>query len=58
LIKWNKNMKCNQSNCDKNATYLFTWPNENQKGICEECSKKLKAIANAMGLYIQLIKIE
>ncbi len=51
-------MKCNQDECDREANYLFTWPGKDQKGICGQCSYKLTQIADALGMYVQLIPIE
>ena len=48
-------MKCNQQNCDREAAYLFTWPGEDQAGICEACAPKLRGVASAIGLHVQLI---
>ena len=51
-------MKCNQKTCDKDAVDRFTWPGEDEAGACEEHSKVLANIAEAMGLSLQLIPIE
>lgn len=50
-------MKCNQQGCDAEAEYRFTWPGQNEAGICEPHSRKLCAVASAMGLPLQLIKL-
>lgn len=50
-------MKCNQAGCEKQATYRFTWPGNDEAGICEQHSAKLRGIAQSMGLYIQLIPL-
>lgn len=47
-------IKCNQEGCTQDAVYQYTWPGQKEAGICEEHSKKLQAIADAMGFYIQL----
>lgn len=50
-------MQCNQVNCGKPATYRFTWPGRDEAGICEDHAPKLKAVANAMGLPLQMISL-
>ena len=49
---------CKQDNCNNVATYRFTWPGKNESFICEKCSKKLLAIATAIGLHVQLILLK
>ena len=44
-------------NCTNKAAYRFTWPGRDESFICEEHSKKLQAISNAMGMCVQLIPI-
>ena len=51
-------MKCNQHDCNEDAAFLFTWPGKDQIGICQDHSGKLKGIAAAMGLHLQLIPIQ
>jgi hypothetical protein len=50
-------MKCNQRSCDKPAAFRFTWPGRDEAGICADHEPKLKVIATAMGLYIQVIPL-
>lgn len=50
-------MKCDQDKCEAEATFLYTWPGKDQAGVCFEHAVSLKAIANAIGLYLQLIPI-
>jgi hypothetical protein len=45
-------------NCAEKAAYRFTWPGKDESFICEKHSQKLKTVADAMGLYIQLIPLE
>lgn len=44
--------------CDNDAAYRFTWPGQDESVVCEQHSKKLIGIANAMGFYIQLKPLE
>lgn len=50
-------MKCNQKGCDEPAEALFTWPGDDQAGICAKHRPQLEAVANAMGMYIQIIPV-
>lgn len=50
--------ECNQHNCNAAAAYRFTWPGQDEAGICEEHSQKLRALAQAMGFHIQLIPLD
>lgn len=47
-----------EQTCDQTATYRYTWPGRDEAFICEEHSKKFASVANAMGLYLQLVPIE
>lgn len=48
---------CNQMGCAAPAVYRFTWPGKDEAGICEEHSRKLKSVADAIGCYVQLIPL-
>lgn len=50
-------MKCNQDKCGNDATFRFTWPGKDEAGICGEHAPKLLNIADAIGLYVQLIPL-
>lgn len=43
--------------CDNEAKYRYTWPGRNESLICEEHVEKLRAVANAMGFYIQIVPL-
>lgn len=54
-------LTCNQSGCGKPSIARFTWPGDVEdveKGICPEHLPKLKAIAGAMGLPLQVIPLD
>ena len=51
-------MICNQHGCDLPAAFRFTWPGNDEAGICEEHAPKLRGVADAMGLGLQLIAIQ
>jgi len=46
---------CNQVNCDKPSDFIYTWPGKDAAGICEKHSKQILAVADAIGLHLQLI---
>lgn len=46
---------CNQKGCDNPGAFRFTWPGRDEATICEEHAPKLRGVASAMGLYLQLI---
>ena len=44
--------------CGKDAVYRYTWPGRDESFICEGHSSKLKSVARAIGLHLQLIPID
>jgi hypothetical protein len=46
--------KCNQKSCESEGVYRFTWPGQDEQVICEDHLPKLRAVANAMGLHLQI----
>lgn len=44
--------------CGKPSIARFTWPGDVERGICPEHLPKLKAIARAMGLPLQVITLD
>ena len=48
---------CNQVGCEDVATYRFTWPGQDEKGICAMHAPKLRGIAMAIGLHVQMIPL-
>ena len=49
--------KCNQGECEQPGLYRFTWPGSNEAFICEIHVDKLRDVAEAMGLPLQVISI-
>ena len=43
--------------CNNPARYKFTWPGEDESLICEEHVGKLKAVANGIGMHLQIIPL-
>lgn len=43
--------------CNKQATFRYTWPGRDEGVTCLEHAQQLKGIANAIGLYLQLIPL-
>lgn len=50
-------MMCNQKGCESIADWRFTWPGQDEAGICEHHVGKLRGIAAAMGVYVQVIPL-
>lgn len=44
--------------CAQPAQYRYTWPGQDESYICQSCSVGLGAIANALGLHLQMIPVE
>ena len=47
----------NTKQCEAHAAYRYTWPGRDESFICEEHSQKLRAVANAMGLHLQMVPL-
>lgn len=43
--------------CPCLASYRFTWPGRSEAFICGECEPKLRKVADAMGLSLQIIEL-
>jgi hypothetical protein len=43
--------------CLNPGAFKFTWPGRNEAHICATCVENLKAIAAAMGMYLQIREI-
>jgi hypothetical protein len=41
--------------CEKQATLRYTWPGRDESYICDSCADKLDAVAQSIGLHIQLL---
>ena len=48
---------CNQVGCLNDGAYRFTWPGRDESTICEEHVGKLRGVAAAMGLPLQVIPL-
>ncbi len=49
---------CNQAGCENKSAFRFTWPGEDEAGICPDHINKLLGITRAMGLHVQVIPID
>lgn len=49
---------CNQKGCALPGAYRFTWPGNDEATICEEHVGKLRGIASAMGMHLQVVPLE
>lgn len=43
--------------CNKKADFRYTWPGKNESYICHGHAGSVEAIANAIGMSLQLIPI-
>lgn len=48
---------CKQEGCSEPATFRYTWPGKDESCVCVEHATKLKSVADAIGLHLQLIPI-
>ena len=48
---------CNQTDCDEIAIYRFTWPGKDEAGICALHARKLRGVAAAIGLHVEMIPL-
>ena len=46
-----------EKKCEEVALFRYTWPGKDESFVCLECYMKLKAIANAIGLHLQIIQL-
>lgn len=44
--------------CPEPAVYRFTWPGQDEAGICESHAADARGVARAMGLHLQLIPLD
>ena len=51
------NEKCNQDGCPLTGAYRFTWPGKDEAVICENHIGKLRDIADAIGLHLQIMPL-
>lgn len=49
--------KCNQKGCDQPGLYRYTWPGKDESYICELHVGKLRGVAEAIGLHVQVRSI-
>lgn len=43
--------------CGRPAAYRYTWPGRPESFICQEESEKLRRVADAIGMPLQLISV-
>jgi hypothetical protein len=49
--------KCNQAGCEQPGLYRYTWPGRDEAHVCELHVARLREIAAAMGLSLQVISV-
>lgn len=50
-------MKCAQDKCGADAAFRYTWPGRPESGICDAHAPKLRAVARAIGLELELVAV-
>lgn len=53
-----KNVMDDDRTCPHTAAYRYTWPGSDESFICTEHVGKLRAVATAMGCYVQIIPLD
>ena len=43
--------------CSNDAAFRYTWPGRDESYVCQQHADKLQMVANAIGLYVQLIPV-
>jgi len=43
--------------CDNRAKFRYTWPGRDEALICDDHVEKLRAVASAIGLPLQIIPL-
>lgn len=51
-------MSESETTCQHTAAYRYTWPGRDEAFICTDHVGKLKAVADAIGCYVQIIPLE
>ena len=51
-------MKCDQDKCDADVAFRYTWPGRPESGICAAHAPKLRAVARAIGLELELHAVD
>ncbi len=51
-------MTCNQDGCEDPAAFRFTWPGQDEAGICFGHVDQLSSVASALGFHLQIIPID
>ena len=44
--------------CQNPCMFRYTWPGHDESYVCLEHSRKLLAVATALGMYLQLIQFQ
>ena len=48
---------CRQKDCRAYANYRYTWPGRDESYVCEPHAAKVRAVAGAIGMHLQLIPL-
>src|SRR4051812_41289582 len=50
--------ECETTTCAAAATHRFTWPGHDEQKACEPCAARARAVAAALGLHLQVLRVE
>ena len=43
--------------CEKSVMFRYTWPGKDERFVCSDCAIRLAAIAQALGFFLQVIRL-
>lgn len=49
--------RCGQYGCRNKGAYRYTWPGQDEALVCEAHVRKLRTVAGALGMHLQLIRV-
>lgn len=56
-LRGREEMSDDTKRCGAHAAFRYTWPGKDEAHICVDCAQRLRAVANAIGCYVQLIPL-
>jgi hypothetical protein len=49
--------KCSQQDCQEPTAFRYTWPGQDEAGVCAKHARMMQNVANAIGMHLQLIPL-
>jgi len=53
-----KGTRCSQEGCNQPSAYRYTWPGNDEAGVCEAHVGWVKSVAEGLGLHLQVTPLE